>query len=383
MDKRNISNISSQNPPIDIIGCGITGMIMALSLASCGISSRILERTNSNSFPTDLRTTAFTNQTQKFLESHKIWNLFGNEIGEIKDIYVVDNKSPRILHMGHEEAGVSAIGYILRNDIIKKTLYKAICNSPLITLQKGADISPEVILKSTNLTIVCEGRSSPIKQLFETRINKDYGQSAVVLIAKHEKAHENTAVEHFMPSGPFATLPMHDQHLSSVVWTEKHHISSLYKTMPINELTTYLQEKFGDFLGKIEIDSKVQTFPITAYITKNYVRNNIVLVGDIAHSIHPLAGQGLNQGIKDIESLTKIITQRLNNGLKVDEFALREYENSRIKDNYNMFFITDNINRIFSNNIKPLAVARRIGMSLLNDMGQLKHRIISYGMGLR
>ena len=153
--------------------------------------------------------------------------------------------------------------------------------------------------------------------------------------------------------------------------------------MPIGDLTDHLQEKFGEFLGKVKIISNVQTFPLTAFLTKTYVKDNIVLVGDIAHAIHPLAGQGLNQGIKDIEELTNIISKRLKNGLQIDQLALSEYERARIRDNYNMFLLTDNINRVFSNDIKPLALVRRLGMSILNEMGSLKHKIVSYGMGIR
>ena len=365
---------------VEIIGSGLTGMIMALSLAYRGIPSTILERSTSNIFPKDVRTTAFTSHTKQFLESVGIWDFIAEEASLIKDIYVVDNKSPRILHMGQDEAQVEAIGYILRNDFLKARLYEAVLKEKLIELKKGYTTS-EVM--PSPLTIICEGRTSPFKDLFKPCINKDYGQSAIVLVAHHEKAHEGTAVEHFMPSGPFATLPMKDPYQSSVVWTEKHEIAALYKQMPIENLTAHLQEKFGEFLGQVKIISKVQTFPLSAYITENYVKDNIVLVGDIAHAIHPLAGQGLNQGIKDIEELTNIIDKRLKNGLEVDKIALAEYENARIRDNYNMFLLTDNINRVFSNDIKALAFVRRLGMSILNEMGSMKHKIVSYGMGIR
>jgi len=357
-------------------------MIMALALAHHGIPSTILESSPSNKFPTDVRTTAFTRQTQRFLESIDIWHLFDGNIGEIKDIYVVDNKAPQILHMGHEEAHVPVIGYIVSNHILKETLYTKVQNSPLIDVKKGVKIGTNLI-DSTTVTLVCEGRASPFKDLFETRINKDYGQSAIVLIAEHNKPHNQTAVEHFMPSGPFATLPMKDPYQSSIVWTEKNEVAELYKKIPLTELTLHLQEKFGEFLGVVKIISDVQTFPLTAFLTKTYVKNNIVLVGDIAHAIHPLAGQGLNQGIKDIEELTNIIAKRLKNGLKIDKLALKEYENARIRDNYNMFLLTDNINRVFSNDIRSLTFIRRLGMHILNEMGSLKHKIISYGMGIR
>lgn len=401
------SRLHGNDNDIQIIGCGLTGMIMALALAHHNIPSTILERSKSDKFPEDVRTTAFTSQAQKFLASVGIWDLFNGEIGEIKDIYVVDNKSPRILHMGHEEAGTPLIGYIIQNDVLKEKLYAKVCSTKLIDLQKGVDIEcyrhceeqnatlqsqqlkkglPQLASKPHNddaLTLICEGRASPFKDFFDVRINKDYGQSAIVLVAEHQRAHEGTAVEHFMPSGPFASLPMNDPYQSSVVWTETREVAELYKKMPIDELTKHLQEKFGEFLGDVKIVSNVQTFPLTAFLTKNYVKDNIVLVGDVAHAIHPLAGQGLNQGIKDIEELTSIISKHIKNGLEINKLALEEYENARIRDNYNMFLLTDNINRIFSNNMKPLAFVRRLGMSILNEMGSLKHKIVAYGMGVR
>ena len=367
--------------PINIVSCGLTGMITALAFAHHGIASTILERTASDKFPEDIRTTAFTSQTKQFLDSIGIWDLISHEVGLIKDIYVVDNKSPRILHMGRDEAGVEAIGYIFKNDFLKERFYKAVIDSKLITLKKGVETNPDNM--NEDLYLICEGRTSAFKQLFKTRIDKNYGQSAIVLVAHHDKPHEGTAVEHFMASGPFATLPMKDPNQSSIVWTEKHEIAALYKKMPLEDLTMHLQERFGPFLGQVKIISNVQTFPLSAYLTQNYVKDNIVLIGDIAHAIHPLAGQGLNQGIKDIEELVGIISKRLNHGLTIDAIALKEYENARIRDNYNMFLLTDNINRVFSNNIKPLGAMRKLGMSILNEMGAMKHKIVSYGMGIR
>lgn len=369
------------NQNIQIISASMTGMIMALSLAHHGISSTILERTTSHTFPKDVRTTAFTRKAHKFLFETGIWDLLSDKAGLIYDIYVVDNKSPRILHMGHEEADVGVMGYIVENNVLKERLYKKVLETKLIHLQKGVEYKEDK--HKDALTILCDGRMSPLKSQFKTRLNKDYKQNALVLVAQHEKPHDGTAVEHFMTSGPFATLPMQDPYTSSVVWTEKPEVSLLYQKMSTDELTEHLQEKFGDFLGKVKIVSKVQTFPLTANLAKNYVKDNLVLVGDIAHAIHPLAGQGLNQGIKDIEELTNIIIKRIYNGLEVDSIALKEYEKARISDNYNMFLITDNINRFFSNDIKPLSFLRKLGLSILNESGALKHKIASYGMGLK
>lgn len=378
-------NGSSKSPRmpatnINIIGCGITGMMMALALAHHKIPSTILERSTSEKFPQDVRTTAFTRKIQKYLHEVGIWDLWAKEAGEIKDIYVVDNRSPRILHMGHEVANVPVMGHIVTNDIIKERLYEAVKKEKLIEIKKGAETSSHNC-ELSGLALICDGRTSPFKHLFENRIDKDYGQNAIVLVAEHEKPHECVAVEHFMPSGPFATLPMQNPHHSSVVWTEKRDIALLYSKMDKAELEEHLQEKFGEFLGKVKIISAIQTFPLTSTITTHYVKDNLVLVGDVAHAIHPLAGQGLNQGIKDIEAVTNILAGRLRNGLEIDDIALQEYERARMRDNFNMFLLTDNINRIFSNDIKPLGFLRKMGLGVLNEMSSLKHKIAAYGMG--
>ncbi|MEY3196811.1 MAG: UbiH protein [Pseudomonadota bacterium] len=367
---------------IAILGGGITGMMQALSLAHHNIPSSIIERTSSDDFPHDVRTTAFTRRVKTFLESVGIWQLFNkSDIGPIKDIYVVDDKSPRVLHMGYKDADADAMGYIVENDLLKERLYNAVKKNKLITLMKGVDYETNFSSNEFDLILVCEGRASKFRKMFDYRVNKTYGQSAIVLVAEHEVPHEGIAVEHFMKNGPFATLPMNNPNHSSVVWTEKNEVAELYKKMSKTDLNQHLQERFGEFLGKVNIVSDVQVFPLGAMMVKDYFKDNTVLVGDIAHAIHPLAGQGLNQGIKDIESLTNIVAKRLKNGLKIDTIALREYENSRFKDNWAMFLITDNINRFFSNDIKILSGIRKLGLGLLNEMSILKKKIASYGMG--
>lgn len=369
----------------------MTGMMTALAFAYHGVKTSILERSASEKFPEDVRTTAFTMGSKRFLEEVGIWKLLETQAGSISDIYIVDNKSPRMLHLDSEEG--ESKGHIVPNMFIKDALYKAVKSHPLIEISKDVDYGipyqdgdkvviplAEYEIKS-DLLLVCEGRGSALKDLFEYRVDKNYGQGCMVLVAEHEKDHEGCAVEHFMPSGPFATLPMHEPKMSSVVWTEKLEVAKLYSEMPKKELEIHLQERMGEFLGKVKIISNVQIFPLSARITKSYYKGNIVLVGDAAHSIHPLAGQGLNQGVKDIKELVGIVQKRLKLGLEIDDIALKEYEKKRARDNYSMYLLTDNLNRIFSNNILPLSIFRKFGLSLLNEFPTLKKKIGTYGSG--
>lgn len=361
---------------ISIIGCGITGMMTALSFANRGIKTSIYEKAKSEKFPSDVRTTTFTKSAKEYMDEVGIWKLFEKESGHVRDIYIVDNKSPKMLHLprDHQEER----GFVVPNDFIKSELYKAVKKEKLIELHKGVEYKPS----TDDIILVCDGRRSVFAKNFDFRIDKSYSQCAIVLVASHELDHDNVAVEHFMPKGPFASLPMKNPKLSSIVWTEPQDVIDIFKNMPKKKLEEHLQEKMGDFLGKVKIESDVQIFPLTAKVTKNYFKDNMVLVGDSAHGIHPLAGQGLNQGIKDINSLVEIFSKRLELGLVIDEIALEEYEKSRSFDNFTMFQMTDNLNRLFSNEIFPLSGLRKVGLAFLDEFGPLKKLISNYGSGL-
>ena len=361
---------------ISIIGCGITGMITALSFANKGVKTSIYEKVKSEKFPPDVRTTTFTKAAKEFLEEEAIWKLFEKDYGIVRDIYIVDNKSPKMLHLrrGDQEER----GFVVPNDFIKEELYRAVKKNKLIELHKGVEYK----LNADDVILVCDGRGSNLAKSFDYRVNKSYKQCAIILVAEHELPHENVAVEHFMPKGPFASLPMKDPCQSSIVWTESEDVIEVFRKMPKAKLQDHLQEKMGEFLGKVKILGDVQIFLLSARVTKNYFKDNIVLVGDSAHGIHPLAGQGLNQGIKDIKALTEIFSKRLELGLDIDEIALEEYERARSFDNFTMFQMTDHLNRIFSNQIFPLAGLRKAGLAFLDEFGPLKKLISNYGSGL-
>lgn len=370
---------------IAILGCGITGMMTALSLASNNIPSTIIECHEEEKFPLDIRTTTFTKLAKEYLEKVGIWDLFSRDCGYVKDIYVVDNKSPQMLHLANSNNVPK--GYVVRNMFLKERLYDEVKQNNMIKILRGVKYDDfeesqgkVKITKdlSYNTVLACDGRGGKTKNIFDARIEKSYQQSAIVLECKHEFEHENVAVEHFMPKGPFASLPMHDPHMSSIVWTEPSSLQDTFKQMPKSIIQELLQEKMGEFLGKVEIVSEVQVFPLTARIANKYFQGNIVLIGDAAHAIHPLAGQGLNQGIKDIEAITDIFAKRLNHGLEIDELAYQEYENKRKLDNKAVFLMTDNINRIFSNEIFPLSIFRKLGLSIMNESSMLQ-RLVSSG----
>ncbi len=384
---------------IIIAGCGLSGMITALSLAHYGLESIIIEKKNTNNddFFNDVRTTALTSTTKNFFKEINIWSEISTITRNINDIYVVDNKSDDMLHFQSptfkkEKLNPEPMGHIVENNIFKKTLLNIVLNSKQISLidninyilNKNDEIGCSLILGDgrellADLLIICDGFNSSLKQnYFNNIIQKNYDQCAITFLVNHKNQHDGTAVEHFMPNGPFAILPLKDSNTSSVVWTVKHEMKEMLMACQSDEFTYIIKENFGKFLGDINIISEVKAFPLKACVTKNYYNQNIVVLADSAHIIHPLAGQGLNQGIKDIKSLIiNILEHNFNKEMFIN------YEKDRLIDNIMMFEITDKLNSLFSHNLPISKLLRKFGFKSIERISPLKNLLVNYAMGIR
>ena len=384
--------INSNN--IIILGCGFSGMLTALAFAEVGIGSTIIESKSVNDplFFHDIRTTALTDASREFLEDLSLWEQLKTIAGPITDIYVVDNKAPEMLHFASRQVKTEALGYIVKNSDFKKLLLSAINKNPLITLKDKCSYKSvesnaqggELLLEDGNtipysLLLICEGHNSPTKKrYFAKDMQKYYKQTALTFIVSHEKPHEGTAVEHFQASGPFAILPLCEPGSSSIVWTLPTVQSEVIKNLPREEFEYLVQQNFGDFLGQIKLESAIAAYPLKAYLAHNYFHERIALIADSAHIIHPLAGQGLNMGIKDITALTCLIQEH-----GVSSYVLTEYQSRRQADNKAMYLITDNLNRIFSNHSNILHHIRKTGLKIIDQFTPLKTLAIKYAMGKR
>jgi 2-octaprenyl-6-methoxyphenol hydroxylase len=381
-----MNQIETKKINIAILGCGLSGMLTALSFAHKGIETTIFESKSIKSleFFKDIRTTALTPYSKNFLSSIDIWKDLEEFVAEMQDVYVVDNKASEILDLRNDDD--SLLGYVIKNNDFKKILLSKVTNNSLITLidnnqyQEVISHNDYSIIKfddeqiKCNLLIICDGANSKVRShYFANEIEKPY-QTALTFNIKHEKPHENCAMEHFLPLGPFALLPLKDQNSSSVIWSTSASQASLILDLPIEEVRFLTQRNAGNSLGKITIDSEMSSFPLKARMANRYFHNKMVLIADTAHTVHPLAGQGLNQGIKDIETLSIIVS---NNG------TLQEYQKLRQDDNFIMYKLTDELNNIFSHYSKNLRCIRQIGFKAINNLKPIKNLITSYAMGKR
>jgi 2-octaprenyl-6-methoxyphenol hydroxylase len=270
--------------------------------------------------------------------------------------------------------------------LIDNTSYGKITNNEdevLVEIQDNNRRNNKSTTVNTELLLVCDSRYSKAReQFFSDRIYKDYRQTALTFLVTHEKKHEGTAVEHFLSEGPFAILPMKDDNISSIVWSVSPEYSEVIQKLPTDELEFLVSENFGPFLGKVKViegdSNPIASFPLRCIVADLYYNKRIALIADTAHIVHPLAGQGLNLGIKDMESLVKNIKK-----LGLTKEALQKYYLERKGDNQNMAEITDVLNAIFSNDSRALGSARRIGLNFIEKAPALKKILMGYAMGKR
>ncbi len=391
--------IKNQSRKIVIIGAGISGSLTAIGLASKGIETTVIERNSvtSNNYQEDGRTTSLTFSSVNFLDQIGLWQELRPYTSCINDIYVFDSNTSNHLHFASRELNSEALGYMVENARLRKILHEYLTKSPKIELKDNtsySDIysnndSTQIILKdgsniNCELAIVAEGKNSWIKsKYFSSFYENDYHQNGLICNISHSKAHNNIAVEHFMPTGVLAFLPLQDPYKSAVVWSLQSGIAK-YLIDDKQKFLGHLNYWASSYLGEISFSTELQSYPLTAQMMKHFVHNRLLLVADAAHNIHPLAGQGINQGIKDVEKLTNLVALNKTAGLDyITNSMLENYDNTRFADNLLMLGITDNLGDIFAIKNKLFKTARRLSLDLISNASGFKNNLVKFAMGKR
>jgi 2-octaprenyl-6-methoxyphenol hydroxylase len=209
----------------------------------------------------------------------------------------------------------------------------------------------------------------------------DYDQSAIVTTVAHERDHNGRAEEHFLPAGPFAILPLTGKR-SSIVWTEMKSEAERIVALPDVEFHAELEKRFGLKLGDIEVAGPRRAFPLGLFTARSFIADRVALIGDAAHIIHPIAGQGLNMGLRDAAALAEVIADAARLGLDPgDSNVLERYQRWRRFDTMSMGIATDGLNRLFSNESDALRIARDVGLGLVERMPALKRVFIREAAG--
>jgi 2-octaprenyl-6-methoxyphenol hydroxylase len=383
-----------------IAGGGLNGMLLAVACAGAGLSTIVIDRQDPAAMMADSfdgRTSAIAYGSRLVFDGIGLWPAIEGEAEPIREIRVADDGSPLFLHYDHRDLGGNTpLGYIVENRVLRRALFDRAATLPSLRLfapravasmevsEGGAAVAlADGTRLNTRLVAAADGQNSPLRRAAGIRtVEWRYRQTGIVTTVAHERPHRGVAVEHFLAAGPFAILPMTGNR-SSIVWTEQADLAPRLLALPDTDFAAELRARFGDFLGEIEPVGPRWSYPLALMQAERYVARRLALVGEAAHVIHPIAGQGLNIGIRDIAALAEIVIDARRLGLDIgDASLLEQYERWRRSDAWVLAAVTDGLNRLFSNTIAPVRLARDFGLAVINRLPPLKRLLMQHAMGV-
>ena len=383
-----------------IAGGGLTGLLLGVACAGAGLAVAIVDRQDPAALldeDFDGRSSAIAYGSHKVLDALGLWLSIAADAEPILEIRVADGNSPLFLHYDHRELGTSApLGYIVENRVLRRALIERVRSIPKLLLSAPLEVgsvstSPlaaAVVLSDgrqiqARLVAAADGQKSPLRRAAGIRaVEWRYRQTGIVTTAQHERPHRGIAIEHFLPAGPFAILPMTGNR-ASIVWTEQAELAPRLIKLSDAAFAAELAARFGHFLGAVEPVGPRWAYPLALLLAERYVAPRLALVGEAAHMIHPIAGQGLNLGIRDVAALAELIIDARRLGLDIgDDKVLHNYQQWRRFDALALAAVTDGLNRLFSNLLPPLQLARDLGLAAVHRLPPLKRLLMRDAMGL-
>ena len=379
----------------------MVGLPLAIALARGGLKVVVadpLPRADALATAFDGRVSALAYASVRMFRALGIWERLSPLAQPIHDILVTDARiggapSPFSLHFDHHELG-TPLGFIAENRFIREALFAAadrvdnltIEPAALTGLEPGAQCITAALSNgqriSAHLAVAADGRDSPLRQVQGIGVvSWSYPQQGIVATVHHERPHNGVAYEHFLPSGPFAILPLTGNR-SSLVWTERNDIARRMMTLDHAAFDAEIARRFGSHLGATHSEELRWSYPLRFHLARSYVRTRFALAGDAAHGIHPIAGQGLNLGLKDAAALAEVVLEAAGLGLDIGGLAvLSRYERWRRFDSFAMAASTDALNRLFSNDVAPLRFVRDVGMGIVDQIGPLRRFFMRHAGG--
>ena len=389
---------------IIIVGGGLNGSLMAIAAANIGFSTIVLDSKDNeasveNRF--DGRSYALALISVRLLKNLNIFKDIIDKSQPILDIKILDGKlvqgpSQFSLHFDNNEIHDGPMGQMVEDRFIRKALFTKINKNEQIDYKFNSKVTEHkkqsgyisVTLDNgkklnTKLLVGADGKNSELANRAEIKKSGwKYNQSALVCAIEHEADHNGVAWQYFMPSGPLAVLPMTGKR-SCIVWTEQNANAKAINLFDETRYTKILAARLGNFLGKFKIIGDRHTYPLELSIADQFIDERLALIGDAAHSVHPIAGQGLNAGFKDIAVLAHIIQDAHHRGEDLGSLGvLKRYEEWRRFDSAQLAYSTDLFNKLFSNENEALRLARNIGLKLLDSIPVAKRNIIKEAAGI-
>lgn len=392
-----------------IVGSGMVGLTLAVALAGAGVELVVLDRespTRQKDAGFDGRASAIAWGSAEALRGIGVWDGkdgsgMAARAESIREIRVSDGPSLLFLHYRHDEVAPHPLGFMVENRAARTALFAKLERLPCATLIAPAELvslardGDRVRARladgraiEAELAVSAEGRQARLRREAGIAVTEwSYPQIGIVCTIEHEKPHRGVAHERFLPAGPLAVLPLQGDraapHRSSIVWTEHARLAPALMALDDDAFSAELERRFGPALGCLRIQGPRWSHPLALLHAERYTDRRLALIGDAAHSIHPIAGQGLNLGLRDVAALAEILVDA--HRLKLDLGAadlLERYQRWRRFDNVALMVATDALNRLFSNGVPLVRLVRDLGLGLVNQSPLLRRFFMRHAMGM-
>lgn len=384
-----------------IIGGGIAGAALAGLLTNSNLKIAIIDQQalSLSPLPTEyeLRVSAITRTSQALFQKLQVWQTIQSlRISPYTQMFVWDASSEAHIQFSSEELGETDLGHIIENTAMQRALLEKLVEAKNVDLISATSLEKIEVHPSTvevslrnglvltaNLVVGADGAHSKVRELAGIALDyQSYGHTAIVATVRCEKSHQQTAWQCFLPDGVLAFLPLPDLHTCSIVWSSNTQTAERLLKLDDMAFNIALADVFAKHLGKLELMSQRLSFPLVMRHARHYIAPRIALVGDAAHTIHPLAGQGLNLGLADASYLAQVILLNCQQQRDIGLVAnLRVYERWRKKENLNMIAAMQGFKSLFGSSLMPLVWLRGKGLHFVNRTAWLKNALVRKAMG--
>jgi 2-octaprenyl-6-methoxyphenol hydroxylase len=405
LNRARLAVMTRNDTDVLIAGGGFAGLTLAIALRQAlgpSFAVTVADPALGASHAGDERASAIVAAARRLFEAVGVWDAVAGEAQPILDMVVTDSRladatRPVFLSFGGDIEPGEPFAHMIDNRYLvaaleakARELGVEFCATAVSAFSHSQPNAPRIdtALKddssiAARLLVAADGARSTIRQAAGIATHGwDYGQSAIVINVAHERDHGGRAEEHFLPAGPFAILPLTGRR-SSIVWTEHKPEAARIVALPDEEFHAELEQRFKLHLGELKVIGARRVHPLGFFVARSFIADRIALAGDAAHVIHPIAGQGLNMGLKDVAALAEVIVDAARLGLDPGAASvLEQYQRWRRFDTMAMGFATDGLNRLFSNRSDVLRLARDVGLGMVERLPGLKRLFIREAAGL-